>query len=85
MNFKCSALNSNLNKSKCTNIQVINHGVAQKMYRFWVVNYKLKEARPCMNREKYLLSLRGTLLGYNFETRPNSRELATADLVILWL
>ena len=38
-----------------------------------------------MNRKKYLLSLRGTLLGYNLETRPNSRKLATAGSVILCL
>ena len=33
---QCIKDHSGLNKSNCTNIQVINRGVAQKMHRCWV-------------------------------------------------
>ena len=36
----------------------------------------------CMNLVRSLLSLCGILVGYNYEPRPNSRVLATADTVI---
>ena len=36
----------------------------------------------CMNLVRTLLSLCGISVGYNYEPRPNSRVLATADTVI---
>ena len=46
--------------------------------RFWRTRERL-----CMNQVRSLLNMRGMLLGYSFEPRPNSRVLATADSVII--
>ena len=38
--------------------------------------------RLCMNRVKFFLNMHSMLLGYSFETRPDSRALATAGSVM---
>ena len=46
--------------------------------RFWFTGQSL-----CMNRVKSLLSMCCILLGYSFESRPNSRAVGTAGSVLI--
>ena len=46
--------------------------------RFWCTGQSL-----CMNRVKSLLSMCCILLGYSFESRPNSRAVGTAGSVLI--